>query len=149
MLDWTQAKAPRATSISMRQFTPWAQALGGFLAHHGIDGFLTNIADVRKVDEDATRWGAFLECWHSRHGSTPMTASALRADAEPDLINGMPVDRWDGTFITTKTGRLPNAMQLGRLLGGQGGRWRDEYVIRVGRHERGNRDVYHVERHTG
>jgi hypothetical protein len=146
VLDWTRRGATRAAAMSMRQFTPWAQALGGFLAHHGIDGFLTNIADVREADEDETRWRGFLATWHEKHGSTPMTASDLRRGAEPIQIGGDVHDPWDGTFITTPTGALPKAVPLGRMLTGQKGRWRGEYVIRVGKSERGDRAVFHVER---
>ena len=146
VLDWTQAGAPRAVGVSMRQFTPWAQALGGFLAHHGIDGFLTNIAEVREIDEDETRWRAFLACWRDRHGDKEMTAAELRADAEPDGFGG---DQWDGQFITTNAGRLPNPLQLGKLLTGQAGRWRGDYVIRKRINDRGDRAVFHVEHHSG
>ena len=34
--DWTRAGAPRRPGLTMRQFTPWAEAVGGFLAHHGL-----------------------------------------------------------------------------------------------------------------
>ena len=34
--DWTRSGAPRRRGLTMRQFTPWAEAVGGFLAHHGI-----------------------------------------------------------------------------------------------------------------
>lgn len=149
VLDWTRQGAPRAAGLSMRQFTPWAQALGGFLAHHGIDGFLTNSADVRDIDEDETRWRAFLTTWHDRHGDKPLTAADLRRDAEPMHLGSDEHDPWDGQFITTTTGRLPNPLQLGRMLTGQAGRWRGEHVIRAGRHERGNRAVFCVERHQG
>ncbi|HEX6970318.1 MAG TPA: hypothetical protein VF174_16105 [Micromonosporaceae bacterium] len=148
VLDWTRNGAPKAAGLSMRQFTPWAQALGGFLAHHGIDGFLTNAADVREIDEDETRWRAFLTCWHDRHGSRPMTAAELRRDAEPIHLGSDVNDPWDGQFITTHTGRLPNPLQLGRLLTGQAGRWRGNHVIRTGRSERGDRAVFWVERHN-
>jgi hypothetical protein len=149
VLDWTGHGAPRASGLAMRQFTSWAQALGGFLHHHGITGFLTNLADVRGIDEDETRWRAFLACWHDKHGNTEMTAAELRADAEPDHLNGISVDRWDGQFITTHTGKLPNSLALGRLLTGQSGRWRGEYVIRAGKNERGDRNVFRVEHHGG
>ncbi|MGB2569234.1 hypothetical protein ACPFP2_12380 [Micromonospora citrea] len=149
VLDWTRQGAPKVTGLSMRQFTPWAQALGGFLAHHGIDGFLTNAADVREIDEDETRWRAFLTCWHDRHGGRAMTAAELRQDAEPMHLGSDAHDPWDGQFITTHNGRLPNPLQLGRLLTGQAGRWRGEHVIRAGKHERGNRAVFWVERHEG
>ncbi|GID26817.1 hypothetical protein [Paractinoplanes brasiliensis] len=147
VLDWTRNGAPRDAGLSMRQFTPWAQALGGFLAHHGIDGFLTNITDVRAVDEEATRWRGFLSAWHERHGSTPVTAAKLRASADPVQLGGELHDPWDGLFITTKNGRLPNAIVLGRILNGQNGRWRGEYVLRAEPSERGDRSVFHVEHH--
>ncbi|OWV01631.1 hypothetical protein B5D80_25880 [Micromonospora wenchangensis] len=149
VLDWTHQGAPRAAGLSMRQFTPWAQALGGFLHHHGIDGFLTNAADVRDIDEDETRWRAFLTTWHDRHGDKPLTAADLRRDAEPMHLGSDEHDPWDGQFITTTAGRLPNPLQLGRMLTGQAGRWRSEHVIRAGRHERGNRAVFWVEHHQG
>ncbi|KIR64271.1 hypothetical protein [Micromonospora haikouensis] len=149
VLDWTRQGAPRVSGLSMRQFTPWAQALGGFLAHHGIDGFLTNAADVREIDEDETRWRAFLTCWHDRHSNRPMTAADLRRDAEPMQIGSDTHDPWDGQFITTHNGRLPNPLQLGRLLTGQAGRWRGEHVVRAGKNDRGDRSVFWVEHHQG
>ncbi|GAA0432526.1 hypothetical protein Aca07nite_19700 [Actinoplanes capillaceus] len=148
VLDWTRNNAPRATGISMRQFTPWAQAAAGFLAHHGITGFLTNITDVRNVDEDATRWRGFLTAWHDRHGTTPITAAELRRSAEPVQLGGDLHDPWDGLFITTKNGRLPNAIVLGRMLTGQNGRWRGQYVVRANQSERGDRAIFHVEHRT-
>ncbi|MFY1596163.1 hypothetical protein [Micromonospora sp. WMMD737] len=149
VLDWTRNGAPRASGLTMRQFTPWAQALGGFLAWHNIHGFLTNAAEVRGIDEDETRWRAFLTTWHERHGGKAMTAADLRRDAEPMHLGSDVNDPWDGQFITTTAGRLPNPLQLGRLLTGQAGRWRGDHVIRAGKHERGNRAVFWVERHEG
>ncbi|MFI7302968.1 hypothetical protein ACIBM8_07130 [Micromonospora aurantiaca] len=149
VLDWTRQGAPKVTGLSMRQFTPWAQALGGFLAHHGIDGFLTNAAEVREIDEDETRWRAFLTTWHERHAGRPLTAADLRRDGEPLHLGSDLHDPWEGQFITTAAGRLPNPLQLGRLLTGQAGRWRGDHVIRTGRNERGDRAVFWVERHQG
>jgi hypothetical protein len=149
VLDWTRQGAPRVGGLSMRQFTPWAQALGGFLAHHGIDGFLANAAEVRDIDEDETRWRAFLTCWHDRHSGRALTAADLRRDAEPLQLGSDVQDPWDGQFITTHTGRLPNPLQLGRMLTGQAGRWRGQHVIRAGRSERGDRAVFWVEHHDG
>jgi hypothetical protein len=149
VLDWTRNGAPRAAGISMRQFTPWAQALGGFLAHHGVPGFLANADEVRGVDEDETRWRAFLSCWHDRHAGREMTAADLRRDGEPNLAGGEAFDAWDGQFITTHTGKLPNPLALGRLLTGQIGRWRGPYVVRAGKNDRGDRNVFWVEHHQG
>lgn len=145
VLDWTAQGAPRNTSVSMRQFTPWAQALGGFLAHHHVPGFLANAEEVRGVDEDETRWRAFLSCWHTRHSAKAMTAADLRRDAEPGQLNGQAFDAWEGQFITTHTGKLPNPLALGRLLTGQIGRWRGPYVVRASKNDRGDRNVFWVE----
>ncbi|WP_214110686.1 hypothetical protein [Acrocarpospora catenulata] len=147
VLDWTSKGAPRAATLSMRQFTPWAHHLGGFLAHHGIDGFLANAADVRDIDEDETRWRGFLACWHTLHGTQPRTAAELRRSAEPTSSGSDEHDPWDGQFITTHTGRLPNPISLGRLLTGQTGRWRGDYVIRSAKDDRGTRNVFWVECH--
>jgi hypothetical protein len=133
VLDWTGHGAPKAAGMSMRQFTPWAQALGGFLAHHTVPGFLTNAEEIRGVDKDETRWRAFLACWHDRHGGKQMTAADLRKDGESDHLSGEAFDAWDGQFITTHTGRLPNPLALGRLLTGHIGRWRGPYVVRAAR----------------
>jgi hypothetical protein len=69
----------------------------------------------------------------------------LRRDGEPPSFTTAP-DAWDGQFITTHTGRLPNPLALGRLLTGQVGRGRGPYVLRSGKHERGDRSVFWVER---
>lgn len=146
VVSWTRAGAPRATQYRMRQFTPWAQALGGFLEFHGIEGFLANAADVKGIDEDEARWGAFLARWHERLGGTPVTATKLRTDAEPTFLPGVgDLDPWDGSFITLQSGRLPNPIGLGRMLTGQVGRWRGEYVLRSAPGQRGDRATFWVE----
>ena len=45
------AGRPRRAGLIMRQFTSWAKAVGGFLAHHGIEGFLANVETVRDIDD--------------------------------------------------------------------------------------------------
>jgi hypothetical protein len=49
---------------------------------------------------------------------------------------------------TTHNGRLPNPLALGRLLTGQIGRWRGPYVVRGGKNDRGDRNIFWVEHHT-
>jgi len=131
VLDWTAAGAPTASGPAMRQFTPWARAAGGFLAHHGIHGFLANAPDAAELDDDAAEWGAFLTRWHLLHGARRLTAHELRRDAEPQPTGLGPVrDPWDGLFPTTGAGHLPTVKSLGRRLTGQIGRWRGPYVLR-------------------
>ncbi|GGM65755.1 hypothetical protein GCM10012275_40450 [Longimycelium tulufanense] len=129
ILDWTAHGAPTTTAVpNMRQFTRWAHHLGGFLAHHGIPGFLDNAETTRDLDDDAAEWRAFLTRWHHLHGHKPLTANELRVTAEPEFGTG--VDPWAGTFPTTGGGKLLSAKSLGRKLTGQLDRWRGDIVLR-------------------
>ncbi|MEV0698603.1 hypothetical protein AB0I53_11900 [Saccharopolyspora sp. NPDC050389] len=144
ILDWTAAGAPTSTSVpQMRQFTRWAQQLGGFLEHHGIPGFLSNAEESRELDDDATEWQAFLLRWHLLHGTKPMTANELRASAEPEY--GTP-DPWVGSFPTTATGKLLSPKSLGHRLTGQIGRWRGDVVLRSVKDKHTKVHAYWVER---
>ncbi len=147
VLDWTGHGVPKAAGLSMRQFTPWAQALGGFLAHHNVPGSSPTPKKSAASTKTKPRWRAFLACWHDRHGGKPMTAADLRKDGEPNHLTGEAFDAWDGQFITIHNGRLPNPLALGRLLTGQIGRWRGPYVVRGGKNDRGDRNIFWVERH--
>ena len=65
----------------MRQFTPWAEAVGGFLAHHGVAGFLGNVETVRDIDEEESAWTAFFAQWRKIHGDKWLTSNDLRLSA--------------------------------------------------------------------
>ena len=145
VLDWTSCGAPRATGITMRQFTPWAEAVGGFLAHHDIGGFLANAETIRQIDDDDADWTSFLAEWFHRFGSDRKLAKDVRRSAEPlkptfesgvEVQEGNP-DPWNGTFVTGDNGRPVTAPVLGKLLGGQQGRFHGDYVLRR-----------HVDKHT-
>lgn len=124
--DWTRNNAPRQRGLTMRQFTPWAEAVGGFLAHHGIGDFLGNVETVRDIDEDEATWAAFLAQWYRLHGSEWVTSNALRMSAE--TMQGH--DRWEGLFIADNNGRPPSAKALGKLLRGHIDRYHGSYVLR-------------------
>ncbi|GAA3624545.1 hypothetical protein GCM10022223_47030 [Kineosporia mesophila] len=121
--DWVAAGTPRDTSTPpMRQFTPWAHGVGGFLTHHGITGFLTNLHVTRGMDEEDQKWAIFLGRWRERLGDKPLKVNAVLADGEivRDFAAGHDVDPWDGDFITDERGRRPKSPQmLGRMLAGQ------------------------------
>lgn len=126
--DWRAAGTPRDTTVApMRQFTPWAQGVGGFLAHHGVSGFLSNVNVVRGMDEEDTKWAVFLGKWLDRFGTTPVKVAAVLADAEvlkDFATGGREIDPWDGEFITDRTGRRPRTPQkLGSMLAGQTDRY--------------------------
>jgi len=129
ILDWTAAGAPTTSAVpTMRQFTRWAQRLGGFLTHHGVPGFLDNTEHGLELDDDAAEWQAFLTRWHHLHASAPLTANELRAHAELDHPTAP--DPWAGTFPTTSSGKPLSAKSLGRRLTGQLDRWRGTAVLR-------------------
>lgn len=129
---WMGAGAPRVTAPRMRQFSAWADAVAGFLAHHDIAGFLTNVEDVRSMDDADADWKAFLARWHALFGSEPQTAARILQSADIDTDSaGRPLDRWDGLFMTGKDDRKPkSARSLGMLLRGHAGRWHGDYVLR-------------------
>jgi len=144
ILDWTAHGAPTSTSVpQMRQFTRWAQYVGGLLEHHGVGGFLANAEESRELDDDAAEWRAFLLRWHQLYGPKPVSAGDLRATAEPDTG----LDPWHGAFPTTNTGKLLSAKSLGRRLTGQIGRWRGDIVLRSAIDSHAGARTYWVERH--
>jgi hypothetical protein len=144
ILDWTAAGAPTSTEVpEMRQFTRWAQHLGGFLAHHQIPAFLGNTESSRALDEDAAEWRSFLLHWHELHGDSHLTAHELRRTAH----TGTGHDPWAGTFPVTPTGLLPTVRSLGKRLTGQIGRWRVDAVLRSVNDPHGHGRRYWVEHH--
>jgi hypothetical protein len=129
--DWTRSGAPRRPGLTMRQFTPWAEAVGGFLAHHGVCGFLGNVETVRDIDEEEAAWTVFFAQWRKVHGDQWLTSNQLRLSANigTDAV-GRPYDRWDGLFRTDGRGQPVSVKSLGRLLTGQIDRYRGAYVLR-------------------
>lgn len=126
VMDWIQCGALRAV-IAMRNYSTWARAAGGFCTHHGIDGFLENVQDVRELDDEDAQWTAFLGRWVEIFGTERKTTADLRKSADLDMANGY--DRWGGDFITDDDGKVPNSKSLGRLLLGQIGRFHGQYRL--------------------
>jgi hypothetical protein len=151
--DWVAAGTPRDTGLpAMRQFTAWAQGAGGFLAHHGIGGFLTNLRALRGMDEEDRQWAVFLSCWLDRFGTAPMRPIEVMENAAitRDPLTGRIVDPWDGDFITDAEGVRPrSAQKLGKILGGQVDRWHGDPAIRLRAVEdkHGHSTRYWVEEH--
>jgi hypothetical protein len=125
--DWTQAGAPRRAGLTMRQFTPWAEAVGGFLAHHGIGEFLGNVETVRDIDEEESTWTAFFAQWRKIHGDKWLTSNELHLSADAPLGG---LDPWDGCFLAGPRGRSPGVKSIGKLLTGQINHYRGPYVLR-------------------
>ena len=144
VLDWTADGArPSGVVPAMRQFSRWAQHLGGFLEHHAIGHFLANATDNADLDDDAAEWRALLLRWHALHGDRELTAHQLRRTAEPGPGGS---DPWNGLFPTTGSGHLPTVKSLGRRLTGQIGRWRGDVVLRSVTDPAGHGRSYWVQR---
>jgi hypothetical protein len=130
VVDWMAAGAPRSAH-TMRQFSGWAAAAGGFLTHHGVDGFLQNVAEVREADEENAEWVAFLTRWFGIFQTRKVSVREVRQSAEfGATADGRPMDLWHGAFLTDDNGRVPSAKSLGRSLTGHVGRWHGPFVLR-------------------
>jgi hypothetical protein len=131
--DWTRAGAPRQPGLTMRQFTPWAEAVGGFLTHHKIGDFLGNVETVRDIDDDDAAWAVFLGKWHEIQEQATedknrwVTSNQLRLSA--DIPPGH-ADPWDGLFLADERGKFPSAKSLGKTLTGQIDRYHGSFVLR-------------------
>ncbi|MFD1150464.1 hypothetical protein [Saccharothrix hoggarensis] len=147
VMDWINAGAPRS-GHTMRQFTTWAGASGGLLAHHGIDGFLDNLTEMREADDEDAEWVAFLARWHELNHDRRITSRQLRQQAEIDIVNNQPVDHWEGAFLTDDQGRTPSTKSIGRILTGHIGRWHGDYVIRSAMDTHAKARVFWVETRT-
>jgi len=114
---WQLAGAELDKRHVMRGFTPWAQATGGVLAFHGVEGFLGNRDDVIGQDDDATEMARFLEMLQSRHGGKGVTTRQVLDDmvrGPATLADAMP-STFDGGMWTTRS--------LGKLMAAHEGKW--------------------------
>ncbi len=144
--DWTRNGAPRHQGLTMRQFTPWAEAVGGFLAHHGIGGFLANVDTVRNIDDEESQWTAFFAQWRTIHGERWLTAAELCASA--DVPPGG-LDPWEGTFNLPRSKAMQSpARSAGKILAGQIGRWRGSFVLRCEQDKRTKVNTWRVDEAT-
>lgn len=149
--DWVAAGTPKDTTVpAMRQFTPWAQGTGGFLAHHGVTGFLGNLGAIRAMDEEDHKWAVFLAAWLDRFGGSAVRVADVLASTDAD--HDQPTGPWDGDFITDDRGRYPRTPQmLGRLLAGQADRFHGDPPLTLrALPDIGNKTrLYRVERWQG
>jgi hypothetical protein len=148
VMDWMAAGAPR-TEHTMRQFSTWTAATGGFLAHHNIDGFLNNVEAVHELDEDDAEWATFLRRWHDIFGSEHKLARDVRQSAEVEWFGERKHDRWEGDFLSDAEGNVPTAKGLGRYLRGHIGRFHGSFVLHSRRDKIKNCVVWWVDKHDG
>lgn len=149
ILDWVEAgRRPDLTVAPMRSFTGLVQGVGGILRHHGVTGYLSNVAQVRDTDEDTSRWAIFYTRWFEMFGASPQRAADLFKSSKFDERFG-DADPWDDAFIVGPNGRPPaSAGALGMWLRSEkrrprGGWWLD------GSKDRNGVTWWHLERRDG
>ncbi len=123
------AAHPGVRGLTMRQFTPWAEAVGGFLAHHGIPGFLANVETVRDIDEEESTWTAFFAQWRKIHGDKWLTSNELRLSA--DIPAAVSPTRGKGCSSPTARGQAPQPRSRSASCSpARSNRYRGAYVLR-------------------
>ncbi|UBU11620.1 hypothetical protein [Nonomuraea gerenzanensis] len=132
---WIADGAEKDTTRRMRNFTSWAQAMGGLIAYHGLPDFLANLDELTTgSDDEETSTAAFILKWFSKYGTAPQRATALVDSARVDNFGGTLVDPWDGTFPSTyKDGKnIPfTAKGLGKFLAARRDRIFAGHVLRA------------------
>ncbi len=120
--DWSAAGMPKGDQ-TMRSFTPWAQAIGGLLAHHGINDFLGNQDVVVEADEDKQQDALFLQKWTEIIGDQWISTSDLLTKYQTDeqarynMYGSIGYDTWQGAFPLRANGKPFSAFGLGKWLG--------------------------------
>ena len=71
---WILADAPQDGSQVMGGFTPWVQAMGGYLGFLGIEGFRTNQDQLLAHDQGSDELAALFRAWRDVFGSRPLLA---------------------------------------------------------------------------
>lgn len=119
---WIAAGGPRIPR-AMRNFSAWAQAMGGLTEFLDLPGFLGNEAElVDASDDEETSTAAFLAQWAGMYGSQPKRAVDLLDSARGDSVMGQWHDPWHGTFPARANGKPYSAKGLGRFLAARRGR---------------------------
>jgi hypothetical protein len=149
--DWAVAGMPKGDQ-TMRSFTPWAQAIGGLLAHHGITGFLGNTDTVIEADEDKQQDALFLQKWTELIPDQWISASDLitrfQVMEQHRWVtgDGLAVDRWQGAFPVRSNGKPFSAIGLGKWLGARKDTPTHGFVLRRQVDPETNRSLWRVER---
>lgn len=149
--DWAVAGMPRGPQ-TMRSFTPWAQAIGGLLAHHGISDFMGNTDSVVEADEDKQQDALFLQKWTELVTQEWISASDLITQFETmeqqrwAAMGGKGPDRWQGAFPVRSNGKPYSAIGLGKWLGARKDTPIHGFALRRQIDPDTNRSLWRVER---
>lgn len=154
--DWVNAgtPTPRDQPLPMRQFTPWLQKVGGFLAHHGITDFMGNREETRAINESDEIWFTFESTMFELYGNKRFKVDELRRTAQPTFepfpygARQDPNDDgdWHGAFLKSPGGRVLTKEALGKMLKGRVDRFHGDYRLRSEQDSRNKTWWYWVEK---
>lgn len=130
---WLTEGAPTA-SKPMRNFTRWAETMGGLVGFLGVEGFLENSTELSVgADDGETLTAAFIVKWAEKFRDKLVTTKELVASAQIDHFGGHTVDPWGGDFLSKEErGQtiLYTAKGLGRFLAARRDRIYSGYALR-------------------
>lgn len=116
---WVSRGAARDESHRMRNFTTWAQIIGGLVAWLELPDFLANAAELKAGNDEKSMVIRFLAAWHDKYGDTWKSAQQLVDSARIDYAGDQSHDPWGGNFPTKEVSGKNvayNSVGLGRWL---------------------------------
>jgi hypothetical protein len=126
---WVLARQPLFNGVNMPSFNNWAGVVGGILEFCGIDGFLSNYAEMYDLcDEDDAQWEYFLREWYKIIGPEYKPISDIFELIKPEqdvrnIFNELIPEKlkveMDGTFSSDAKRKLGKAFKAieGRRFG--------------------------------
>jgi hypothetical protein len=164
---WILAGAPQDGSQVMGGFTPWVQAMGGYLRFHEIEGFRGNQDQLLAHDQGGSELAALFRAWRdvfggrfvaardvSEMGTTGAVfsentelvrqelkkiAAQAKGKESPQEKAAAAIERFRAAYPVAERTDRPLAPQgLGRYLKKAEGRWAGGYTLLCGHDERTN-----------
>ena len=119
VLGWAHAGCPVVDVPTMGSFESWSTVMGSILAFAGIDGFLSNRADVQdqSIGDSATLRALVATWWEQKQSSEVTSTDLLPIADEVDYVLHGDTDRARSVSLTRSVRRLRD-------------RWVDGFLIR-------------------
>jgi hypothetical protein len=122
---WYVAGEPvPADAPTLGSFEDWARVMGGMLSYAGIEGFLSNLADLYvEADEETPEWETFLAALRSVFGERAVSVAEMASELDKEMKEEIDTRR---VLLPALPERLADAFtrrrvtfghQLGRALG--------------------------------
>ena len=120
--DWARPGARKPVWCRCASSAGGRRCAGGFLAHHGIGGFLANAGELENADDDVADWTQFLARWLAVLGP----GCGHQRAAGGRVLQG----RLGGMFPSGKDGQPLSVKSMGRRLTGIKGRYHGAFALK-------------------